>query len=48
LNAELKPNLLQDWLKIVQFLEFLFLMQYVSPLDSLSDDNWEEVREGGL
>lgn len=46
LSVELKPNFRQDWLKIVQFLELLSFLQYVTPLDSVSDDNWEEVNEG--
>lgn len=46
LSVELKPNFRQDRLKIVQFLELLSFLQYVTPLDSASDDNWEEVNEG--
>lgn len=46
LSVELKPNFRQGQLKIVQFLELLSFLQYVTPLDSVSDDNWEEVNEG--
>lgn len=47
LSVELKPNFRQDWLKIVQFLELLYFLQYVTPLESVSDRNWEKVSEEG-
>lgn len=47
LSVELKPNFHQVGLKIIQFLELLSFPQYVTPLDSINDDNWEEVRDIG-